>query len=67
MHKIKTIGLALCAIVAVIIGLQNTEAVDTRLLLVTFTMPRALLLIITLLVGAAAGLVLGTRFNRPEG
>ena len=66
MKQAKTLALAACALLAVIVAVQNTEAVDTRLLFVTVTMPRALLLIITLLVGAAVGLVIGARLNPRE-
>ncbi len=65
MKQAKTIGLAVFALVAVIVAIQNTEAVDTRLLFVTVTLPRALLLIVTLLIGVAVGLVVGTRLNKP--
>ena len=61
MQRAKTLALAACALVAVIVAIQNRETVDTRLLFVTVTMPRALLLIVTLLIGAAIGLVLGMR------
>ena len=63
MKRAKTIALAACALLAVIVAVQNTEAVDTRLLFMTVTMPRALLLIITLLIGTAVGLVLGIRLS----
>lgn len=66
MKQFKTIALAVCALLAVIVAIQNTEAVDTDLLFVTVTMPRALLLIITLLVGAAVGLVTGARLSPRE-
>ena len=66
MKQAKTFALAVCALLAVIVAIQNTEAVDTRLLFVTVTMPRALLLIITLLIGTTVGLVIGTRLNPRE-
>ena len=66
MKQVKTFTLAACALLAVIVAVQNTEAVDTRLLFMTVTMPRALLLIITLLIGAAVGLVIGARLNPRE-
>jgi len=48
---------ALIAILVVIIVFQNTETVRTRLLFASIEMPRALLLIITLIVGFAVGVV----------
>ncbi len=55
MKNVKVIAIALLAIVSIIIVMQNTASVETRLLFVTVTMPRALLLLLTL----AAGFVLG--------
>ena len=57
--------LILLALAAVVI-LQNTESVETRLLLATITMPRALLLAVTFLFGAVFGLVLGVRGSRAK-
>jgi uncharacterized integral membrane protein len=57
MKKAKVIGIILISILALIIFLQNTESVETKLLFMTVTMSRALLLILTFLVGFAAGLV----------
>ena len=62
-RKPKLVALAVCTLLAVIVAAQNTESVDTRLLFVTVTMPRALLLIITLLIGTATGLLVGTRLG----
>ncbi len=53
------IGLA--ALLAIIVVLQNTQAVETRVLFTTITMPRALLLALALLLGFAAGYVLAHR------
>jgi uncharacterized integral membrane protein len=58
MIKLKlTAALALILLVLIVI-FQNTQAVETRFLFITFTMPRAALLAIAFLVGAAAGLLL---------
>jgi uncharacterized integral membrane protein len=57
MKKAKVIGIILISILVVVIFLQNTEAVETRLLLTTVTMSRALLLILTFVAGFAAGLI----------
>jgi len=37
--------------------IQNTETVDTKLLFITLSMPRAVLLLITSGIGFAAGLI----------
>lgn len=54
--KIKIAGIAILALVVLVIVLQNTEAVDTRILFVTLTMPRAALLFGTLVVGFIIGI-----------
>jgi uncharacterized integral membrane protein len=58
MVKLKlSVALALILLVLVVV-FQNTEPVATRFLFVTFTMPRAALLVITFLIGTVAGLLL---------
>ncbi|MGB2984301.1 MAG: LapA family protein [Phycisphaerae bacterium] len=52
------------AILVIIVVLQNTQTVETKLLFVTLTMPRAVLLFVTLLVGFALGLITATWFSR---
>jgi len=49
--------LLVLAALSLIIVLQNTQAVETRLLLVTITMPRAILLFVTLVIGFVLGMV----------
>jgi uncharacterized integral membrane protein len=55
--KIKIIGGAIVALLIVIVVLQNTESVQTQLLFVSITMPRAALLFGTLLIGFALGVL----------
>lgn len=57
MHKAKLITVGVLALVVLVIGLQNTQQVDTRLLFVTVTMPRALLLLVTAALGFVAGVI----------
>ena len=57
MKKGKILLMAVLALLAIIIVFQNTEAVDTKLLFITVTMPRALLLIVVLLAGFILGLI----------
>ena len=59
--KGKPIAVAVLAIVVLIVVLQNTEAVETRILFLTLTMPRAALLFGTLIVGFVLGLLTSTR------
>ena len=56
-NKITIIAAAVTALLVLIIVLQNTEAVDTKLLLVTVTMPRAALLFGTMIVGFVLGMI----------
>ena len=58
MGKIRNIIIILLVVLAIIVIFQNTQAVETKLLFVTVTMPRALLLIVTFLVGLAVGFIL---------
>lgn len=61
---IKNFAIAISLLIVVIVVLQNTESVETRVLFFSFTMPRALLLVITLVVGVIAGLLMGSRLRR---
>lgn len=45
------------AVIALIIALQNTSPVETRLLFATVTMPAALLLLCTLVLGVIVGII----------
>ena len=63
-NKIKLIALIVVVVLAVIIFLQNTETVETRILLLTFQMSRALLLMLTFLLGLLTGVLLATNFLR---
>ena len=67
MNKVKTIIAAILVILVVIVILQNMESVETRFLLARVEMPRAVLLIITLLVGFGVGVVASDRvFHRKK-
>jgi len=57
MNKIKLIAAAVLAILGIIIIVQNTAPVETRILFLTVTMPRFILLLITALLGFAVGLL----------
>ena len=56
-HKAKIAALIAAVLVILILVLQNTEPVATRLLFMTVTMPRALLLVITSALGFAGGVI----------
>ncbi len=68
MKATKSITAAILLVLVIIIVFQNTEVVETRLLFATLSMPRALLLGLTLLIGVVIGLILGTKLQgRPKG
>ena len=55
--KAKLIGAAVAAVIAIILVVQNTESVETRILYATVERPRAVLLFITVFLGFALGLL----------
>jgi len=57
MNKPKAILIGAVALLVLIVVLQNTESVDTRLLFATVSMPLAALLFTTLLIGYGLGLL----------
>ena len=67
MNRVRTGLIALVAVFALVVVLQNTESVDTRLLFVTVSLPRSVLLIVTLIVGFLLGLVAANwRRQKPD-
>ena len=63
-NRIKIAVAAVVAILVIIVIFQNTEVVKTQLLFVSVEMPRALLLIVTLLLGVLLGLMAAVRIRR---
>ena len=61
MNRIRLIAVGLLALLMVIVVLQNTEAVETRLLFFSITMPRAALLFGALAVGFSSGVLVSNR------
>ena len=57
MNKWKLAAVAVIALVAVVVVLQNTQPVETKLLLLTVTLPNAALLFGTLIIGFAVGVL----------
>jgi len=64
MVKVKVIVLLVLLIIAFVIVLQNTEAVETKLIFATVTMPRALLLFTTTIIGFAAGVLVALSLSK---
>ena len=63
-QKIKIFAIAVCAVLVLVIVVQNTETVEARLLLATLTLPLAVLLFGSLVIGFILGLVFRTRLFR---
>ena len=63
MARWKMTAAALLLIASIIVVFQNTEEAEAKLLFVTVTMPRSILLGATFLGGACAGLLVATRFR----
>ena len=64
MKTVKNLSAAALLVVIIIVVFQNTETVETKILFATLSMPRALLLVMTLLIGVVIGLILGTKRPR---
>jgi uncharacterized integral membrane protein len=62
--KVKLIIALILVVLAVILILQNTESVETKLLFATVTMPRAILLLVTLAIGFGSGMTVVEFFGR---
>lgn len=61
MNKLKVIAIAILALLAVVVVLQNTQAVETKLLFVTLTMPNAALLFGAMVIGFGIGVLTAGR------
>ena len=57
MNRVKIVIAVILAVLALIVIAQNSASVDTRLLFMTVTMPRAVLLLVTLVIGFVLGLL----------
>jgi uncharacterized membrane protein YciS (DUF1049 family) len=62
--KLKLIALLALAVLAVVLVLQNTQMVATRLLFVTIAMPLAALLAMVLLIGFAGGVLAALKVGK---
>lgn len=66
MKKFKAIVSVILIVLGVIIVVQNTETVQTNLLLWSVSMPRALLLLATTLIGFAVGVIITLSIFKKE-
>lgn len=67
MKKAKIIVIIIILLLVVVVFLQNTKAVETRLLFMTITMPRVLLLMLTFILGFIGGLITASYTLRKPG
>lgn len=69
MKKAKIVVILVISLIALIVFLQNTEAVETKFLFAEVIMPRVLLLILTFVAGFMVGLITASqilgRRNKP--
>ena len=56
-NKLKIVGVAVSVLIVLIVVLQNTQSVETKLLFLSVTMPNAALLFGTLIIGFAIGVL----------
>ena len=67
MKNAKVIAIIIILLLALIVFLQNTQSVETKLLFLTITMPRVLLLILTFIMGFIGGLITASYILRKTG
>jgi len=60
MKKTKIVIILIISLLSLIVFIQNRQAIDTKLLFVTITMPLALLLILTSIIGCIVGIILAS-------
>ena len=69
MNKLQTaklIAAVVLVLLAAVVVLQNTEPVETKILFINITMPRAALLFVNLVIGFVVGfLVAGRVYRKP--
>ncbi len=66
MKRAKIIGILVLALAVAIIVLQNSESVETKILFFSFTMPRAVLLFLTTLIGFILGVLSSLSVGRKK-
>jgi uncharacterized integral membrane protein len=57
MNGVKTVAIVVVALLVIVVVFQNTQAVETKLFFLTLTLPNAILLFGTLIVGFAIGVL----------
>jgi len=67
MRKVKLIAIIVISILTIVILVQNTEPVQARVVFVTVQMSRALLMMLTFVLGFVVGILVPTYFLRKTG
>jgi uncharacterized integral membrane protein len=65
-NRFKIVAIAVVATLVVVVILQNMETVNTRILFITISMPRAVLLAVMALIGFLAGVFFRGRRKKPK-
>ena len=67
MKRAKIIVILVISLLALVVSMQNTEAVETKVLFANIIMPRVLLLILTFITGFIAALITASHvLRRPK-
>ena len=66
MKKVKLVAIVVASVVALIVVLQNTEVTPARILFWDLPMSRALLLILTFVLGFVVGVLVASNFLRKK-
>ncbi len=66
MGSVKLLVALILALLCIILVVQNTETVETKILFATVSMPRALLLVLTTLVGFVVGILVAWGWSRKK-
>ena len=64
MKNVKQIAAIVAGVIAVIVIVQNTATVETHILWITISMPRAVLLALTFALGALSGILFTMRRSK---
>jgi uncharacterized integral membrane protein len=64
MKKLTLIIILVATVLGIVVVLQNTETVDTKILFITVSMPRAVLLFVATMFGFAIGVLVSIALLR---
>lgn len=67
MKQLKTIVILVIILAVIVVVVQNTQTVETDLLVATVTTPKSVLLLVTFLAGAVFGLLATFRVSKKSG